>query len=192
MSETSLSLLARAGGGDGGAWERLDALYRPLVRGWLIRHHLDPHDADDLTQDVLLAVVRALGRFRHPGRPGAFRGWLRVITANRAKEFWRAGRCRVAVDGDAFLRAVEGLEDAASSVSAAWDREHDVVVLRRLLDLVAEAFEPRTVRAFHLLVFDGRSGAEVAVELGMTVAGVYAAKARVLSRLRAEAGDLID
>jgi len=87
MSDTSLSLLLRATSGDPAAWQRFDTLYRPLVRGWLIRYHIHPQEADDLTQDVLLAVVRGIERFQHTGQAGSFHGWLRTITANRAKEF---------------------------------------------------------------------------------------------------------
>lgn len=194
MDDTSLSLLQRAGAGDPAAWERFDALYRPLVRGWLARHQVPGQDADDLTQDVLLAVARgALERFKHPGAAGSFRGWLRTVTVNRVREFWRAGRLRAAAPGgDAFRLAVEELADPASDMSAVWDREHDESVVRQLLTLLAEEFDPKTMRAFRLLTFDGRSGAEAAAELGMTVAAAYAAKSRVLSRLRAEAGELLD
>lgn len=193
MSDTSLSLLLRAGSGEPAAWQRFDTLYRPLIRGWLIRHRVHPQEAEDLTQDVLFSVVRGIERFRHPGETGSFRGWLRTITANRAREFWRAGRCRAgAPGGDAFLRAIEELEDPTSGISAGWDREHDEATVRQLMELLADEFEPQTMRAFRMVVFDGRKGSEVAAELGMTVAAVYAAKSRVLSRLRAEAGRLLD
>ena len=61
-----------------------------------------------------------------------------------------------------------------------------------LLDLVEEEFEPATLRAFRRLALDGASGAEVAEELGMSVAAVYVAKSRVLQRIRQEAEGLID
>lgn len=192
MNNTQLSLLLRVQSGDTDAWQRFDSLYRPFIRAWLTRLHVHPQDADDLTQDVLLAIVRGIEQFRHPGRPGSFRGWLRAITANCARAFWRASPGRAAPGGEAFLRAVEGLEDPASSVSSVWDRAHDQAVLQRLLELLSAEVEPRTMRAFRMLVFEGRTGADAAAELGMTVAAVYAAKSRVLSRLRAEARDLLD
>src|SRR5262245_2782555 len=84
MPDTSLSLLARLPQmSDGAAWERLTHLYTPLICGWLRRAPLQPSDADDLLQDVLTAVVRKVPEFRHDGRPGAFRCWLRMITVNR-------------------------------------------------------------------------------------------------------------
>jgi RNA polymerase sigma-70 factor (ECF subfamily) len=65
-------------------------------------------------------------------------------------------------------------------------------VLRCLLDLIQEEFEPITLRAFRRLALEGASGAEVADELGVSVAAAYTAKSRVLARIRHEAEGLID
>ena len=55
-----------------------------------------------------------------------------------------------------------------------------------------EEFEPTTLQAFRRLALDGAAGAEVAAELGMSVAAVYGSKSRVLQRIRQEAEGLID
>jgi RNA polymerase sigma-70 factor (ECF subfamily) len=190
VSETSKSLLLRAGAGDGVAWERLVEMYQPMIHGWLLRHLVHAQEADDLTQDVLAVVVRELARFSHGGRPGSFRGWLRTITVNRAREFYRAGRCRPRA-GD-FASVLDQLADPNSTLTATWDREHDAHVLRRVLVLLESEFEQTTVRAFRRMVFDGCKPADVASELDMTLAAIYGAKSRVLQRLRQEAEGLID
>jgi RNA polymerase sigma-70 factor (ECF subfamily) len=192
LAETSHSLLARAGAGDESAWQHFVAVYQPMIHGWLLRHAVHPQEVDDLTQDILAVMVRQLGHFAHAGRPGSFRSWLRTITANRAREFWRAGKGRAQAAGGSVLEMAEQLEAPDSSLSALWNAEHDAHVLRRLLDLMEESFEPRTVRAFRRLVFDGARAGEVAAEVGMSVAAVYAAKSRVLQRLRQEAEGLLD
>jgi RNA polymerase sigma-70 factor (ECF subfamily) len=191
VQETSKSLLLRAGAGDGVAWERLVGVYQPMIRAWLLRHLVHAQEADDLTQDVLAVVVRELARFSHGGRPGSFRAWLRTIAVNRAREFWRAGRCRVRAEGD-FAEALDQLADPGSPLTAAWDREHDAHVLRRVVGLIESEFEPTTVRAFRRLVFDAQKPADVAAELGLSLAATYGAKARVLARLRQEAEGLLD
>jgi len=190
VQETSKSLLLRAGAGDGVAWERLVGLYQPMIRAWLLRHLVHSQEADDLTQDVLAVVVRELARFAHAGRAGSFRGWLRTITVNRAREFWRTGRCRPRA-GD-FGEVLDQLADPDSPLTATWDKEHDAHVLRRVLGLLESEFEANTVRAFRRLVFDGQKAADVAAELNMTLAAIYGAKSRVLQRLRQEAEGLID
>ena len=65
-------------------------------------------------------------------------------------------------------------------------------MLRCLLELAELEFEPTTVRAFRRLALEGASGSEAAGELGLSLAAVYAARSRVLRRLRELAEGLLD
>jgi RNA polymerase sigma-70 factor (ECF subfamily) len=189
MDLTSLSLLERARSGSDPDWDRLVGLYRPLIFNWLRRQGL-PHDAtEELTQDVLMSVFRGLATFAHPGQPGAFRGWLRVITANRGRAYWRANQPR-APGGSDFHEQMHQLEDPHSAASQQWDREHDQHIVHRLLEQIEGEFPAKTMRAFRRQVFDGTSATAVAAELEMSVGAVYVAKSRVLARLRKEAEGL--
>jgi RNA polymerase sigma factor (sigma-70 family) len=193
MENTQTSLLLRARQGEETAWRRLVDLYRPLIYRWLVGRQVLPQDADDLTQDVLAVLMKDLPRFEHAGRPGAFRAWLRGITVNRARGFWRAGSVRArAVGGGDVLRHIDELADPTSELSLRWDQEHDGHVLRHLLSLMEQEFEPATLRAFHRLTFDGASAQDVAAELGLSLSATYGAKSRVLQRLREEAAGLLD
>jgi RNA polymerase sigma-70 factor (ECF subfamily) len=150
-------------------------------------------DLDDLSQDVLLSVVKHLPSFQHSGQRGAFRAWLRTIVCSRTTDYWRAfGAGTSATGGSGATAALEQIADPESDLNRRWDEEHDRYVLGCLLDLVEEEFEPTTLQAFRRLAFDGASGAEVAEELGLSVAAAYMAKSRVLHRIREEAGGLID
>jgi RNA polymerase sigma-70 factor (ECF subfamily) len=191
MENTRTSLLGRACQGEESAWRRVVELYQPLIRGWLLRQQVAAQEAEDLTQDVLAVLVKQLPRFEHAGRPGAFRAWLRTVTVNRARAYWRAGSARVAVVQTAVAQ-IEELADPDSALSRLWDEEHDAHVLRRLLALMEQEFEPATLQAFRRLTFEGASGQEVAAALGMSLAAVYGAKSRVLQRLRQEAEGLLD
>ena len=86
---TPLSLLDRICDGDRDAWRRLLVIYEPLLRNWLRSAALQPADRDDLTQQVLTVLVRKLPRFRHSGRAGAFRAWLRNVTLNELSDYFR-------------------------------------------------------------------------------------------------------
>jgi hypothetical protein len=65
MNETQQSLLLRAQNGEQDAWKDLTDLYRPLILGWLQRQGVPARDLDDLSQEVLLSVVKHLPRFKH-------------------------------------------------------------------------------------------------------------------------------
>jgi RNA polymerase sigma-70 factor (ECF subfamily) len=193
MDVTSMSLLERARDGVNPAWDRLVALYQPLIYNSLRAHALPHHVAEELTQEVLVVVLRELSQFAHPGVPGAFRGWLRGITANRARAYWKAGKHQPAAGGGSdFQAVVEQLEDPHSALSQRWEREHDTFVLRRLLELMEGEFESKTLQAFRRQVLDGVAAEQVSAELGMSVGAAYVAKSRVLARLRKEAEGLLD
>jgi RNA polymerase sigma-70 factor (ECF subfamily) len=187
--KTPLSLFDRLRDpADAASWRRMVALYSPLIRRWLGRA-VPGADEDDLVQDVLGAVLRALPTFVHAGRTGSFRRWLRTTTAHHLAAFWRARRAR---PGEAPPAAWEGLQDSGSELARAWDREHDEFVARRLLELMEPEFSGPTWHAFRRQVVDGLPAAEVAAELGTSVNAVLLAKSRVLTRLRKEARGLID
>jgi RNA polymerase sigma-70 factor, ECF subfamily len=194
MSQTSLSLLERLGDrSDSGAWTRLVDLYSPLIRRWLGRYDLTPSDVDDLCQTVLTALVANLPSFRHNGRVGAFRAWLRTITINSVRQAFRRDRKATASPGgSAFLASLEQLDDPASELSRLWDRAHDEHVLRAVLTMAEAEFEPQTWRAFRRQVLEEARPQAVADELETSVNAVLIAKSRVLKRLRELTRGLID
>ncbi len=192
MAPTSLSLLDRLkqAAPDAPDWRHLQEIYLPLIRSWLCRFPAVRAEADDLAQEVLIVLVRELPVFerRHDG---AFRAWLRQITLNRVRACQKARHRRGLAGGAAMEGLLAQLEDSGSDLARQWDEDHDRHVLNRLLDLVQRDFRPRTWEAFRRFVLDGRPAAQVAAELGMSETAVLQAKARVLKRLRAEAGELI-
>jgi RNA polymerase sigma-70 factor (ECF subfamily) len=193
MHETSASLLDRLRDSpDDASWQRLVDLYTPLIQSWLRRQGVQSADADDLVQDVLAVLVREVSAFEHR-RPGAFRSWLRAITVNRLRNFWRARQARPAATGDSdFAHALDQLEDPDSELSRLWDREHDQVIVRRAMELIAPEFTSSTWQAFRRLAVDGAAVAAVAAELGLTSNAVLIARSRVFNRLRQEVQGLVD
>lgn len=194
VNETSLSLLDRARDhANDESWRHLESVYAPLLRSWLLRFEFAAMDADDLVQEVLLTVSRELPRFKHSGRAGAFRNWLRTILVHRVRDFWRSRNYRPSVSGGStWMEQLQQLEDDASDVSREWNLEHDRHVMARLLEHVRPRFEPKTWEAFRRQMFDGQRADAVAAELQMPLNSVYVARSRVLSMLRREAAELID
>jgi RNA polymerase sigma-70 factor (ECF subfamily) len=183
---TSASLLEQARGHCATAWDRLVALYTPLLRAWLTAAGLQPADRDDVSQRVLEILVRQLPEFEHNGRPGAFRTWLRGITVNLLREHWR-GRPQARAES-----VLDQLADPAGGLSRLWDEQHDRHVLRTLMEAVRPEFSEPRWRAFCRVSVDGVPPRVAADELGMSVNAVLIAKSRVLARLRQEARGLID
>lgn len=174
-------------------WQRLDHLYRPLIRSWILRDPTLRDDADDLVQDVLIVLMRELPGFQRQ-RTGSFRRWLRLITVNQVKGFWRGRGRRPRAAGGLAESPLSQLADPDSALSQLWDQEHDRHVLRRLLELIenSDEFEPKTLAAFRMVVFEETKPAEVARQLCLSVNAVLLAKSRVLRWLRKESEGLVD
>jgi|SRR5262245_11089648 len=184
---TSRSLIARAREHDPGAWERMVALYAPLVLHWCRRWGLPAADAADVFQDVFQSVAAHLGGFRRDRAGDTFRGWLRAITRNKVNDHFRRRQKEPGAVGGSEARML--LAQLPEVVPVDED-EAEHVILHRALDLVRDEFEPRTWQAFWRTAVEGRPAADVGAELGMSAGAVRVAKSRVLHRLRAELGDL--
>jgi RNA polymerase sigma-70 factor (ECF subfamily) len=191
----SSSLLELAKARDRAAWERLHALFSPLVLCWCSRAGLQAADAADVAQEVFRAVDRKIDKFRRD-RPGdSFRGWLRTITRRKI--------------ADLFTRNPPGsIGEGGSDANKRWnqvpfperDADEDPEIVRtdtrllyeRVLGLIRADFEERTLKAFWEFVVLARPARDVAKELGVKTNAVYLAKARVLRRLHTEFVDLIE
>jgi RNA polymerase sigma-70 factor (ECF subfamily) len=194
MSDTPVSLFDRLceNPQDAASWRRWCDLYVPLIRRWVHPDGLQPHDTDEVIQEVLVVVVRELPQFRHSGHRGAFRSWLRTVLAHRLQSLWASRTAQLGSVGADAITLLAQLEDPNSSLSHLWDQEHDKYVTRRLLELIEPDFEAVTWQAFRRLVLDGAATGDVAAELGITPNAVRIAKSRVLKRLREESAGLVD
>jgi RNA polymerase sigma-70 factor (ECF subfamily) len=190
--ETSASLLDRLAAAPSDTdWRRLFDLYVPLLETWLARAGVPAHDRDDLSQEVLLVVVREVAGFDRR-RPGAFRAWLRTILANRVRDYFRGRAVRaVAAGGTTAWERLEDLADPDSPLSRLWDREHNEEVAARAMDRVRADFTETTWTAFTRQVLEGRSAGDVAAELRISRNAALVAKSRVLARVRAEVAGFV-
>jgi RNA polymerase sigma-70 factor (ECF subfamily) len=193
-SDTPLSLLEQiCDAPQETSWERLVALYSPLLRGWLARYEVQDADGEDLIQEVLVVVLRELPTFRHNQQTGAFRSWLRRILVNRLRNLWRRrNQGDVARGGSDLAHSLNELEDPGSRLSRVWDREHDRYLTRKLLESVEGRFTETTRQVFRRLVLDGAGADQVAAEFGLSLNAVFTAKSRVLRELRRLGQGMLD
>ncbi|HJZ90338.1 MAG TPA: sigma-70 family RNA polymerase sigma factor [Gemmataceae bacterium] len=191
--DTSASLLDRLAGAPTEAdWRRLDGLYRPLLAAWATRAGVPAADADDLIQEVLLAVVKQVADFDRRGE-GAFRGWLRTVLGRRITDYFRRQAVRPIATGRTDLADRLGeLASPQTELSRVWDREHDVHVARQAMKIIEPDFAPATWQAFRRQVIDGVPAATAAAEGGLSLNAALLAKSRILKRLRQEVAGLIE
>ena len=171
-------LVVQAMAGDRDAVARLLEVIRPLVARYC-RGRLGPVDrsylsADDVAQEVCLAVLTALPNYRVQGKP--FLAFVYGIAAHKVIDAHRAAtrsRWDLDVEIPDAADTTEGPEQYALRAELSGE-------LRRLLDELPEAQREILV----LRVALGLSAAETAATVGSTPGAVRVAQHRGLSRLR--------
>ena len=64
------------------AWGQFVDIYRPVIHRIAVARGLQDADAQDLTQQVLMAVASSIGRWERTGDATRFRHWLRRVARN--------------------------------------------------------------------------------------------------------------
>ena len=190
-TSTSRSLLARVYRNDAVAWDRLVALYTPLVWHWCRKMALPKQEVSDVFQEVFRSVAVNIRNF-HRDRPGdTFRGWLRTITRNKVRDHFRSQNREPQAAGGSEARAWWScLPETRDSNDVEESEERYDILFHQALELIKSEFQERTWLAFWHVIVEGRTPQSVAVELNMSPGAVRVAKCRVLHRLRLELGDL--
>lgn len=183
--ETRASLILRLpDAADVAAWDEVVAIYGPLVYRLARRKGLQPADADDLVQEVLVAVSRSVEKWLHRPDRGRFRAWLFRIARNTAINFLTRPKHRPQSRGGSDAANELQQLPASDDESQEFDVEYRREMFRWAARQVRDAVTDKTWQAFWLTTMEDRAIADVATELGMTTGGVYIARSRVTARLR--------
>jgi len=188
VPETRESLILRLPDArDVEAWDEFVAIYEPLVYRLARAKGLQPADARDVVQEVLLAVSRAVQRWEPDPERGRFRDWLFRISRNMTINFLTRKRHRPIGSGDSGIeRLINSQCDPASEQSALFDLEYRREVFHWAAEQIRRQTDVKKWQAFWQTSVDQRPIPDVAGELQMTVGAVYIARSRVMARLREE------
>lgn len=166
------------------AWSAFVDRYGPRIFGWCRKWNMQEADAENVTQEVLVKLYEKI-RLYEPAK-GSFRGWLKTVTQHAWSDYLRSqARGGIGEGGTANLNqfhTAEARDDLIRQLEEEFDHEVFEVAKTRVQLRVA----PNTWEAFVLLAIDGKSGAEAAAQLSMTISGVFVAKRRVQAMLQAE------
>lgn len=188
MDSTSVSLLRRLRQpNQDAAWQRFVDLYAPLVFHWGRSQGLNTTDASDLVQEVMAVLISKLPEFEYDPTK-RFRGWLRTVTVNKARDFQRRESARPDTGIDETIQAAT----VTTGDDLFEEQEYRAFLVGRALSLMRAEFQEQTWQACWKHVAEGRKASDVAREMGVTANAVHIAKCRVMRRLREELDGLME
>lgn len=155
------SLAERLVAGEEAALEAVYDRWSPLVHTYALRALADPHDAEDVTQQVFVAAWRS--RHTLTPSPSALPAWLIGIARHKVADV-RAARAR---DADR-LAAVVSLPGAHELHQSADEDVAEQLVVRQAVD---EMPDPRRTILF-LAFWEEHSHAEIAERVGLPLGTV--------------------
>ena len=156
MTESDAALVARARGGDGGAFETLVRRHLRSAYAVALAQLGEEADAHDAVQD---AFVAALQRIEECRQPDQFGGWLLSIVRNRARDHRRYRAVRDALP-------LEAADEVAHRASPLHDAEN--AELRRDLLGAMETLTELQREVILLYDFEGWSHREIGGRLGIS------------------------
>lgn len=190
--DTRPSLLVRLRAGDDHeAWCEFAEIYRPVILRLALAKGLQPADAEDLSQDVLLRVSAAMEKWE-PDGTAKFRTWLHTVTRNAALNAITRAKPDRARGGDSNVDLLAQQPGAVAGQAAGDSCEQDVFSIETRREIfqwaarrVRGEFSEPTWLAFWSTAVESVSIEDAAQKLGRTRGAVYAARSRVMRRLAA-------
>ncbi|HEY2883341.1 MAG TPA: sigma-70 family RNA polymerase sigma factor [Pirellulales bacterium] len=191
--ETRNSLLVRlTDRADQAAWHEFAQIYMPVVYRLALRKGLQHADAEDLAQQVLAAVSKAIDRWQSDPTRAKFRTWLHRIAQNLIiNALSRARPDR----GSGDTRTLEHLvhQPAPGSAESEFVRtEFRREVFRWAADQIRHEFREPTWNAFWRTAVDNQTIEEVARHLQLSCGAIYAARSRIMRRLKEKVREFDD
>jgi len=206
---TRQSLLSRLRNlDDHASWRTFFDIYWRLIYDVARHSGLDDAAAQEVVQDTVIGVARAMPAFRYDSDKGTFRQWLLRVTRRRIiDQFRRIYRQPVHAEltQDELTQDEEEDDEASAAQVAdysggqfecAWREEWERTVFKLAVAQVQREVNPKHFQVFDFCVLKDMTVSRVAETLGLNTAQVYLAKHRVAQAVKravrriAEAGEI--
>ena len=172
-----MTLLNLARQGDSDAWNRISDTYAPFVFSQIVRRGLSKTDAEDVTQEVFIAVHKGLGAFRKDDSSHGFMNWLRSITSNKIVDWYRKSKDTEIASGGTAAHA--SLEQAPFADENWETSEYKNQIFLRAMELMKTDFEEKTWMAFWLTHVQQLETREICEQLDMSQGAVRQSRSKV-------------
>jgi RNA polymerase sigma-70 factor (ECF subfamily) len=181
-STQSQLLLSIRDAQDRESWDRFVELYAPVIYHFALVKGLQNADAEDVVQEVITDVSRAISTFEYDPSKGRFRAWLGKVAYHRICRFHRGEKRRAGIAG---LKE-DQLAEIPKTEEGEWIEIFNSRVLESALDAVRPLCSQEQWRAFDQLWVQDQPPKDVAQALDRPIDWVYKTKSQVLKLLKRE------
>jgi RNA polymerase sigma-70 factor (ECF subfamily) len=194
---TRASLLSRLKDwNDQESWRAFFDTYWKLIYNTAIKTGLTDAEAQDVVQETLICVSKAMPGFKYRANKRSFKGWLLRLTAWRIVDHVRFRNGEIQMirpfNPDPTRTAtVERVADPAGvELEKLWDEEWENNYVEVALSRVKQNVNPKQYQIFDFYVIKKWPLARVKKALGVSRASIYIAKHRINGMLKDEIAKL--
>jgi RNA polymerase sigma factor (sigma-70 family) len=168
------------------SWQTFFQRYWELLYNVARHAGLSEADAQDVVQETVIGIARAMPEFCYDRTKGSFKQWmLRIVRRRIIDQLRRTYRqpARAAIlpeDLDESQAHAEFIHDPASQkIEAVWENEWERCVLAEAVRRVKQNANPKHFQIFDLCVLKEWTTGRTAAALNLPAAQVYLARHRV-------------
>ncbi len=181
--QTKTALIRSLGDGvEASSWREFFDRYAPAIYNVAIQSGIQPSDAEDIVQLVMITIAHYIAGFQFDKDRGRFRTWVRKITRNAIIDLQRSKRPALSIDD--VPNDLSLLDN--SSADALWAEEWRMQDLEYCIEQIAARITPTRMAAFRRYVLEGVSAEDTAKQLNLTVGHVYSIRFQVMKMIREE------
>lgn len=170
---------------DSSAWRRFSSQYSAVIHQFCVNRGLQHADAEDVVQQVLLAVSRQIAEFQYAPERAKFRTWLGTLLI---RAVWKT-RKKAQASREILC---DPLEDWDTADPNGWTEHFGVAVFDVALHKIRPEFSDEEWSAFERTWRNHEPNEAVADDLQRPIGWIYQARFRILKRLRQQVGILAE
>lgn len=174
---TDEQLVKRAQAGDKEAFLTLYNRYLDKVYN-RVKSRIPANDVDDVTQEIFMAIVRSIKRFRHQSK---FNTWVYTIANRQIADYYRR-RNRAGRDQDPISLEIVTYNEP----SYEHEQLDEQAALKRALNVIPEHYRQIVMYRFA----EGLSFQEIADEMDKSLEAVKSLYRRAIQAIRDEVGEV--
>ncbi len=166
------------------AWDEFAAIYGPVVFNVATSRGFQAADAENLVQEVFMAVASSISNWLQRENRGSFRAWLLRIARNAAVDMITQKATRSLGCDGSKAQVHLAMLPAASELSSDLDIEYSRMVFQWAAERVRKSVAKHTWQAFWLTSIEELPVDEAATQLNTRPGNIYFARSRVLARIK--------